>query len=169
MYQHIARPSALIPPPPCPPFPDLYAPLLKILLYFCRRQVLRACDVEFETYDVLTNPAVREAIKVRQQQQTEHVLFSCSPLTSCRCGVAVRLGFCVRQEMDLRERGCGPTHTRGADRMLLFGVLPPCARTEDTRVGIYMYLIFTLHCRSLARTKKYCCACVSAFPAVIPG
>eukprot|EP00752_Nemacystus_decipiens_P012615 g11172.t1 len=26
-------------------------------------QVLRACDVEFETYDVLTNPAVREAIK----------------------------------------------------------------------------------------------------------
>lgn len=27
-------------------------------------QVLRACDVEFETYDVLTNPGVREAVKV---------------------------------------------------------------------------------------------------------
>ncbi|CAM9972984.1 unnamed protein product, partial [Laminaria digitata] len=26
-------------------------------------QVLRACDVEFETYDVLSNPGVREAIK----------------------------------------------------------------------------------------------------------
>ncbi|CAN0160319.1 unnamed protein product [Pylaiella littoralis] len=26
-------------------------------------QVLRACDVEFETYDVLTNPGVREAVK----------------------------------------------------------------------------------------------------------
>lgn len=29
------------------------------------RQVLRACDVEFETYDVLSNQGVREAIKVR--------------------------------------------------------------------------------------------------------
>eukprot|EP00904_Undaria_pinnatifida_P005520 jgi/Undpi1/2098/HiC_scaffold_12.g05484.m1 len=26
-------------------------------------QVLRACDVEFETYDVLSNPGVREGIK----------------------------------------------------------------------------------------------------------
>ncbi|CAM9097677.1 unnamed protein product [Ectocarpus sp. 4 AP-2014] len=26
-------------------------------------QVLRACDVEFETYDVLTNPGVRESVK----------------------------------------------------------------------------------------------------------
>lgn len=30
-------------------------------------QVLRACDVEFETYDVLTNPGVRDGVKVRSK------------------------------------------------------------------------------------------------------
>lgn len=41
-------------------------------MFFFAAKVLRACDVEFETYDVLTNPGVREGIKVKHAFRQTH-------------------------------------------------------------------------------------------------